>query len=410
MWYNKNKGGMRMGSIATYIADKAAKKEQTPAEWIQKNLQNLERCRTVSHIARYTNPDVAISVHDTSQPVGQGYLTTTDMTAEDDLIVNGGAAYMAFASFLVGKFSQKETAAEQKADLAAKTAWQYFREDSPFIRKEIESLGVEYEPLREKILKIRPQEVPQMTDTRLRQVYFPTGEDDYHLLTVIPPVSMMFSLTEQVETASRSQRRCRDKKSEHYGESYFIFPDITRAAFGGSQPQNMSCRNTSLGIDILPSQPPILSGRKIKLPKRNFFSDSLYWRRFSDTLSDLDALFRDQRHNLAMRKRREDIILDFVEAILYEANRLQNLPAGWSKETELSDEQATWLDEAYGSQRQADTDWIWPVCLDFSRWLVNAYGRFCRIEKRKEISLSDAELHSFAATMEEVLKQEVREE
>lgn len=398
-----------MGSIATYITDKAAKKEQTPAEWIQKNLQNLERCRTVSHIARYTNPDVAISVHDTSQPVGQGYLTTTDMTAEDDLIVNGGAAYMAFASFLVGKFSQKETAEEQKADLAAKTAWQYFREDSPFIRKEIESLGVEYEPLREKILKIRPQEVPQMTDTRLRQVYFPTGEDDYHLLTVIPPVSMMFSLTEQVETASRSQRRCRDKESEHYGESYFIFPDITRAAFGGSQPQNMSCRNTSLGVDILPSQPPILSGRKIKLPKRNFFSDSLYWRRFSDTLSDLDALFRDQRHNLAMRKRREDIILDFVETILYEANRLQNLPAGWSKETELSDEQATWLDEAYGRQRQADTDWIWPVCLDFSRWLVNAYGRFCGIEKRKEISLSNAELHSFASTLESVLKQEVRE-
>ncbi|NME28640.1 hypothetical protein HF872_08405 [Megasphaera hexanoica] len=398
-----------MGSIATYITDKAAKKEQTPAEWIQKNLQNLERCRTVSHIARYTNPDVAISVHDTSQPVGQGYLTTTDMTAEDDLIVNGGAAYMAFASFLVGKFSQKETAEEQKADLAAKTAWQYFREDSPFIRKEFESLGVEYEPLREKILKIRPQEVPQMTDTRLRQVYFPTGEDDYHLLTVIPPVSMMFSLTEQVETASRSQRRCRDKESEHYGESYFIFPDITRAAFGGSQPQNMSCRNTSLGVDILPSQPPILSGRKIKLPKRNFFSDSLYWRRFSDTLSDLDALFRDQRHNLAMRKRREDIILDFVETILYEANRLQNLPAGWSKETELSDEQATWLDEAYGRQRQADTDWIWPVCLDFSRWLVNAYGRFCGIEKRKEISLSNAELHSFASTLESVLKQEVRE-
>lgn len=409
MWYNKNKGGINMGSIATYITDKAAKKEQTPAEWIQKNLQNLERCRTVSHIARYTNPDVAISVHDTSQPVGQGYLTTTDMTAEDDLIVNGGAAYMAFASFLVGKFSQKETAEEQKADLAAKTAWQYFREDSPFIRKEFESLGVEYEPLREKILKIRPQEVPQMTDTRLRQVYFPTGEDDYHLLTVIPPVSMMFSLTEQVETASRSQRRCRDKESEHYGESYFIFPDITRAAFGGSQPQNMSCRNTSLGVDILPSQPPILSGRKIKLPKRNFFSDSLYWRRFSDTLSDLDALFRDQRHNLAMRERREDIILDFVEAILYEANRLQILPAGWSKETELSDEQAVWLDEVYGSQRQADMDWIWPVCLDFARWLVDAHKRFCREQKRSLIALSDAELHSFASTLESVLKQEVRE-
>lgn len=398
-----------MGSIATYIADKAAKKKQTPAEWMQNNLQNLERCRAVSHIARYTNPDVAVSLHDSSKPVGQGYLTTADILAEDDLVVNGGAAYMAIASFLVGKFSQKGTVAEQKADLTAKTAWQYFREDAPFIRREIESLGIAYEPLREKILEIQPQEMPQLTDTRLRQVYFPIGADDYHLLTVIPPVSMMFSLTERVEVASRLQRKCRDKKSEHYGELYCIFPDITRAAFGGSQPQNVSCRNTSLGVDILPSQPPILSGRKIRLPKGNFFFDSLYWRSFSEMLFRLDSLFRDQRHNLEMRERREDIILDFVEAVLYEANRLQALPAGWSKDTELTDEQAVWLDAAYSNQRQDDTDWIWPVCMDFARWLVNAYGWFCRIETRKEISLSDAELHSFASTMEAVLKQEVRE-
>lgn len=398
-----------MGSIATYIADKAAKKEQTPAEWIQSNLQNLERCRTVSHIARYTNPDVAISIHDNSQPVGQGYLTTADITAEDDLVVKGGAAYMAFASFLVGKFSEKATAEEQKEDLAAKTAWQYFREDAPFIRKEIESLGIAYEPLREKVLEIQPQELPRQTDTRLRQVYFPTGEKDYHLLTVISPVSMMFSLTEKIEIALHLQRKCRDKKSEHYGKSHCIFPNITRAAFGGSQPQNLSCRNTSRGVDVLPSQPPILSGHKIRLPKRNFFSDSLYWRRFSDTLSNLDTLLREQRHNHEARERRENIILDFVECVLYEANRLQNLPAGWSQDTELSDEQAVWLDAAYGSQRQDDTDWIWPACLDFARWLVNAYKKFCRYEKLQEISLSDAEMHAFASTMEDVLKQEVRE-
>ena len=399
-----------MGSIATYIADKAAKKEQTPAEWIQSNLQNLERCRTVSHIARYTNPDVAISIHDNSQPVGQGYLTTADITAEDDLVVKGGAAYMAFASFLVGKFSEKATAEEQKEDLAAKTAWQYFREDAPFIRKEIESLGIAYEPLREKVLEIQPQELPRQTDTRLRQVYFPTGEKDYHLLTVISPVSMMFSLTEKIETALHLQRKCRDKKSEHYGKSHCIFPNITRAAFGGSQPQNLSCRNTSRGVDVLPSQPPILSGHKIRLPKRNFFSDSLYWRRFSDTLSNLDTLLREQRHNHEARERRENIILDFVECVLYEANRLQDLPAGWSKNTELSDEQAVWLDAAYGSQRQVDMDWIWPVCLDFARWLVNAYGRFCHDENQKEVSLSDVEVQAFASTMEAVLKQEVREE
>ena len=35
--------------------------------------------------------------------------------------------------------------------------------------------------------------------------------------------------------------------------------------------------------------------------------------------------------------------------------------------------------------------------------------KFCRYEKLQEISLSDAEMHAFASTMEDVLKQEVRE-
>ena len=401
-----------MGSIATYIADKAAKKKQTPAEWLDGNLKNFDRYWVSSHIGRYTHPDVAVHLHDDSAPVGEGYLTTADTAVKQDIFVDGGSAFMTIASFLVSRFSQKGTIAEQKADLESKTAWQYFREDSPFIRREIESLGIEYEPLREKVLHIQISKLPEKSDARLKQVYFPIPDRDgeYHLLSILPPSILMLELTNRIRKAFQVQRKCQDKKSECYGGSYQTFPDLTNVRFGGANVQNVSTRNSSLGIQVLPSLPPCLAGRKIKMPKRNFFFDSLYWRSFSNMLLHLDSLFRDQRHNLEMRERREDIILDFVESVLYEANRLQVLPAGWSKETELSDEQAIWLDEAYGSQRQADTDWIWPVCLDFARWLVNAYGRFCRIEKRKEISLSDAELHSFAATMEEVLKQEVREE
>ena len=401
-----------MGSIATYIADKAAKKKQTPAEWLEGNLKNLDRYWVSSHIGKYTHPDVAVHLHDDSGPTGKGYLTTTDTAVQQDIYVEGGSAFMTIASFLVSRFSQKETIAEQKDDLEAKTAWQYFREDSPFIRREIESLGIGYESLREKILRIQISKAPEESDARLKQVYFPIPDRDgeYHLLSILPPSILMLELTNRIRKAFQVQRKCQDKKSECYGGSYQTFPDLTNVRFGGANVQNVSTRNSSLGIQVLSSLPPCLAGRKIKMPKRNFFFDSLYWRSFSNMLLHLDSLFRDQRHNLEMRERREDIILDFVESVLYEANRLQVLPAGWSKETELSDEQAIWLDEAYGSQRQADTDWIWPVCLDFARWLVNAYGRFCRIEKRKEISLSDAELHSFAATMEEVLKQEVREE
>lgn len=400
-----------MGSIATYIADKAAKKKQTPVEWLESNLKNLDRYWVSSHIGKYTHPDVAVHLHDDSGPTGKGYLTTTDTAVQQDIYVEGGSAFMTIASFLVSRFSQKESIAEQKDDLEAKTAWQYFREDSPFIRREIESLGIKYEPLREKILRIQISKIPEESDERLKQVYFPIPDCDgeYHLLSILPPSVLMLELTNRIRMAFQVQRKCQDKKSECYGGSYQTFSDLTNVRFGGANVQNVSTRNSSLGIQVLPSLPPCLTSRKIKMPKRNFFFDSLYWRSFIKVLFHLDALLRDQRHNLEMRERREDIILDFVEPILYEANRLQTLPAGWSKDTELTEEQAVWLDAAYSNRRQTDTDWIWPVCMDFSRWLVNAYEWFCHIEKRKEISLSDAELHSFASTMEAVLKQEVRE-
>ena len=67
-----------MGSIATYIADKAAKKEQSPAEWLESNLKNLNRYWVSSHIGRYTHPDAAVHLHDNSGPTGKGYLTTAD--------------------------------------------------------------------------------------------------------------------------------------------------------------------------------------------------------------------------------------------------------------------------------------------------------------------------------------------
>lgn len=400
-----------MGSIATYIADKAAKKKQTPAEWLESNLNNLDRYWVSSHIGRYTHPDAAVHLYDDSSPTGKGYLTTADAAVKQDIYVDGGSAFMSIASFLVSRFSQKETIAEQREDLEAKTAWQYFHEDSPFIRREIESLGIEYEPLREKVLHIQTSKIPERSDARLKQVYFPIPDRDgeYHLLSILPPSILMLELTNRIRMEFQIQRKCQDKKSEYYGGPYQTSPDLTVVCFGGANVQNVSVRNSSLGMQVLSSLPPCLTGRKIKMPKRNFFFDSIYWRRFSDMLSDLDTLFRDQRHNLEMRERREDIILDFVETVLYEANRLQNLPAGWSKDTELSDEQAVWLDAAYGSQRQDDTDWIWPVCLDFARWLVNTYGRFCHDENLKEVSLSDVEVQAFASTMEDVLKQEVRE-
>ena len=78
-----------MGSIATYIADKAAKKKQTPAEWLEDNLKNLDRYWVSSHIGRYTHPDAAVHLHDDSSPTGKGYLTTADAVVKQDIYVDG---------------------------------------------------------------------------------------------------------------------------------------------------------------------------------------------------------------------------------------------------------------------------------------------------------------------------------
>lgn len=394
-----------MGSIQEYIRDKAEKKKQSPAEWMSAAVANLPRYYLATHIAKFTHPDAKAELYDESVSVGNGYITTTDTELKEDFVVQGGAAYMPLASFLVKRFSVLEDEKERDVDLNALTAWEHLQQDTDFIQQEFTALGLNYKDLRQQILSIGKRPIPDATDRLLKQVYFPVDDGKYHLLSIMPPTSLMFRMTDKIEKASRHSRLCHDKKSEQYGESYSFIPDLTRTAFGGTKPQNISCLNTPTGTDVLLSLPPEMSGRSLRIPKRNFFFDSLYWRNFLEEVDALHRLFVNERNNLSIRERRDRLIHSIVWKIWYIADKLQDLPAGWSADTELPESQKIWLDAGKYEMQQEDDTWIADISQEFARWLNVVYSK-----QKGALPLGPAERRNFADIMEEILQQEVREE
>lgn len=394
-----------MGSIQEYIRDKAEKKKQSPVEWMSSAVANLPRYYLATHIAKFTHPDAKAELYDESASAGNGYLTTTDAELKEDFVVQGGAAYMPLASFLVKRFSELEDEKERTSDLNALTAWEHLQQDTDFIQREFTDLGLDYKNLRQQILAIKKCPVPSKTDRLLKQVYFPIGDDTYHLLSVMPPTSLMFCMTDKIEKASRHSRFCHDEKSEQYGESYNFIPDLTRISFGGTKPQNISCLNTPMGVDVLLSISPEISGRAVHVPKKNFFFDSLYWRVFLDEIGALHRLFINERNNLSVREKRDRCIRSIVWKIWYTADKLQDLPGGWSENTNLPESQKIWLDSGKYELQQKDDKWIADVSQDFARWLNVVYSK-----QKGALPLGPVERHAFAAGMEETLQQEVRGE
>lgn len=394
-----------MGSIQEYICEKAEKKKQTPAQWMNAAIANLPRYSLATHIGKFTHPDAKAELYDKTPPIGNGYITTTDAERKEDFVVQGGAAYMPLASFLVKKFSEKEDRKERDADLSALTAWEHLRYDTAFVRQEFRASGIDYEMVREQILAIGKSPDPNHTDRLLKQVYFPVGDEEYHLLSVLPPSSLMFQMTEKIEKASRHARSCRDKKSEQYKESYCFVPDLTRTAFGGTKPQNISCLNNPLGTDVLLSIPPELDNPSLRIPKKNFFFESLYWRSFQEDLQALHQIFVGEQNNRFIREKRNRILQSIVWKIWHAADPLQDLPAGWSEKTDLPDEQKIWLDAGRYEAHQKDGAWIQKIGQEFARWLYTLYRK-----QKDAVALGSAERGNFASVMEEALQQEVRGE
>ncbi len=372
-----------MSIFLDFLQEKADKKKKTKEEWLQATAQNADKCLFATHIGRFTHPSIDTKVSfSAGTPLVRvtGFVSSAGTCMEKDVAT--GANYLS------------------TADLASlvlengKTVYENLQEDNPNLKDDFSVLAVDYDEIREKLLQIPEHHVPEATDNRLKQVYFPVdGEGHYHLLSVLPPSSLTVELQKRIRQEGTAARETKDSKSENYGRPYDFVAERVEYSVGGTKPQNISRLNNLLHgtFSALLSLPPQLSSDAVRKPHRDFFQETLrdlyYDSSFSDHIFAVHDLLLENRNNQDIRltlRRRED---ELIDAVIWQAMALQQLPGGWTgaAENQLPKEQKIWLDQAYEEERQQG-GWEDIIAGQIASWLLRAYRRKCQ---DKAVALDD---------------------
>lgn len=385
-------------SLHEYIIESAAKKGKTPADWFDAMVMHMNECHLASHIGKFTNPDIKTTVCSHSKKMA-GYVTTGGSTCSLDILIP--AQYLGSASLLLSPVTPDKNVLEA-----------VITRDKE-LEKELELLSLPIEKLQKKVQEMLEdsQKEPEATDTHLRQVYFPIAEGEYHLLSVMPSSSLALEMYQRIRAINGHKIDCCNKKSENYGKPCEEVTGLTMIGFGGSKPLNISALNSRCGgkTYLLSSLPPSLPARKIRLPKSDFFRESIWYKQQSSALYRLHAYMKQDRNTIEIRQAIHDLVDEMISAVLFAAYQIRAEKIGWNEEeaySQLPTAQKIWLDDAYAEERK-ETSWADDISSSFARWVIRSYEKLLGEDA---IKLGDAEHGFIKKQMETVLKDEVRYE
>lgn len=387
-------------NLKAFLDEKSKGKDLN--EYLIKLLDQIKKYVVfTSHCAKYTNPKISTKVNLWAKQVYEpdGLVRFgNNGKVKKDIIIN--ASFLPCVAFLFSKFED------------GKTVYCHLKEDTKEARESFSHFSVSYEEIRKVILDIKYGENPEATDNLLKQVYFPIGENQYHLLSIVYPSSDMFLLKHKYQEYyfGEEVKALRDAKKKNIfkeGEIHNLF-DIVEIGFGGTKPQNISYINNSEHgtASMFYCSPPNALIKKPRKPKYDFFKECLFYNKFKPLFNELDRLFKTEYNNLNIRNYRDNILFNIFDEILNSINSLRNSETSWSddeKYQNLPKYQKLVLDSKYSEVREDNLDLVEEFISDISRWIITTYKKLI---KHNATSVGDIEIkfiNSFLSSYREVL-------
>ncbi len=379
--------------------DKAAFERQaldefSLASWLPDAAKRAQQLSIVTHPGKFSHPSAKISsIIATAQRSADGLLRTGNVDVGFDVF--GNAAAMDVHKFLSLVLSNDETVLMH---LEQKTAE---------IENQLTIPSTAFSDIEQGLLAIKQDDgSATKTSGKVKQIYFPVDEHNYHLLSIVTPSNLMFKLKERINTMRFSdeakEAREAKKHQRHHKNDLSEVYSLSEVGFGGTKPQNISVLNSqNRGTAyLLSSMPPELNTRTIQPPKTNFFSNTLWVKAYQDDFQKLHALFAGDTNNIHIRKKRDWLIRSIIYQISDRLWKIRYLEAGWSESDnyqQLPKYQKIWLDQFYSDTREDNTDWLDAVKDDLSLWFLHAYKK---IMDNKALNLGDEQLPYFKSMIE----------
>ena len=376
-----------------------------PIAWIADSARRVNQIQLVTHALKYSHPDARGSNlrRDGRVVDDEALVGTHSLGEQKSLDVVGNAASLDVYKFLsleVGGVPLWQRAQNQDAALFAAL---------PGSSEEKQSWIGAFASLARDVQK--PSSHPLA-----KQVYWPLGEDGYHLLQPLFPTSLVQRVYDLLREARFSDKARAAREARRNGKShahgYRDWPNLLIQKFGGTKPQNISQLNSERHGQawLLPSvppqwehrglRPPLIMGTIFKRLPPEFNSKALELGRYLASVTEWN--------NKGIRDGRARRVSEIIDELIEYAMKIQSLDAGWSanENCKLSDAERYWLDpdrdDGDFQQQRSSTDWPRDIAERFGKWLS------ARLRRHK-LPVGDPEHHEWQREFEKELAAHLRE-
>ncbi len=359
--------------------------------WLPDAAKRAGQISVASHPCTFSHPSArknkngyVSSIIAKNKPRIDGFLRSGNVSVEQDAL--GNAAALDVYKFLSLEMSDQRSLLvhiEQESDLA---------------RQLLDIPSCEYQALRDGFLKMIDSDQASVSSSKIKQVYFPIADGEYHLLSLLTHSGHLFELRKRLDAlrfgdAVKEARECKKKNHFHPAGYQEIF-GLTTIGFGGTKPQNISVLNNQNAgkAHLLVSIPPELTPRDIRLPRTDFFKESFTAWQAKEVLEALHRLFQTDYNNVNLRDGRDYRIQQYVDLVIEKMWQVRLFLEAYSGElsSALPLEQKIWLYPEFADLRHQEDEWLDKIIRHIARGLINHYSRSKVITS--PITLADQEL------------------
>lgn len=359
------------------LIEQEIEKEFLLENWLPNAAKRAGQLSLVSHPAKFSHPSAkSRQIIFNSNYEADGFLRSGNTNIELDVF--GNAAVMDVYKFLSVQLSD------------GKTILKHLELQSDKIKSDLKISSMSFDELRNGFLAIKKCKEVELTDTKIKQVYFPV-EGAYHLLSILSSSGLIYKLKEKINRIhfSEETKKAREDRKEdiHNKEGFDELYNLSIIGYGGTKPQNISVLNSANGgkAYLFPSSPPTLDPKYLRLPHNDFFVESLWRNEFSNKFEALHKIFNSYYKNRNIRDSRDTWLRLIIDQVIDKMWTLRSVASGWSNKDncKLPLYQKIWLDNARQEDREKNTNWLNELTSHFARWVRAAYEKIISKEAKK---------------------------
>ncbi|MBS7824031.1 type I-F CRISPR-associated protein Csy1 [Wohlfahrtiimonas chitiniclastica] len=352
-----------------------------PKIWIEDAAKRAKQLVMTTHPCKFSHPSAkSTPIMATATASHDGYVRTGNIRTVTGADVYGNAAALDVYKFLMLPLTEDCTVIEG------------FETRHPLLVQYIEGLGLNFDEIAQEFLEIKTDDGELKTDGLLKQVYFPLGDGQYHLLSILTSSNTLMRVKTEIDEMrfsefSKAARKARREGKWH--EPYQDVLDLTLLSHGGTKPQNISSINSQMAgkVYLLPCLPPRLKKRAVRVPTSDFFKQTLYLKKEHSRFKTLHRFVKQDYNTHEVRATIERIIHGIIDVILRKAYQVRaSMPAKWSEDERyhnLPKVQKIWLDAQYQAECE-DQEWQQEMAKMITKCIVSEYETVDRAHKLDE--------------------------